>query len=295
MRKLREAFDAADVDGDNALELEELEMCIVSMNPKAEVDPADIARVWRVLNPEGKTDIDYAEFVNGMIKVKRDPDLSSVIPMDVPNRFMLLSLLIDTPINEDQEKLIMDKLEGAEKAGIKILEKMAKPPLTRPEIKAVLFMACQGRCHYLTDEQRAAVNSIHLACVCQAAAIALVFTGLPGLWENLMVYTFETDGAVDAYWMCPETVGDPLAAPWGVGNLTLAVCKMGSCTSIPDMNASEYLAMGGNAGDKTLRLTCNSECAQNRYAPYNPVANTCPSACVLQQWAAAGPTATRTV
>ena len=57
MRKLREAFDAADVDGDNALELEELEMCIVSMNPNAEVDPRDIARVWCVLNPDRKDDI----------------------------------------------------------------------------------------------------------------------------------------------------------------------------------------------------------------------------------------------
>ena len=48
---------AADVDGDNALELEELEMCVVSMNPKAEINPKDIARVWRVLNPENKFEI----------------------------------------------------------------------------------------------------------------------------------------------------------------------------------------------------------------------------------------------
>eukprot|EP01050_Picozoa_sp_SAG11_P006514 SAG11_NODE_508_length_8874_cov_5.205812_4_plen_136_part_00 len=114
MRKLREAFDAADVDGDNQLELEELEMCIVSMNPKAVIDPRDIALVWRKLNQENKSDINYEEFVRGMIEVKRDPKLSRVVPMDVPNRLMLLSLLIDTPINKDQETLIMEKLEGAE-------------------------------------------------------------------------------------------------------------------------------------------------------------------------------------
>ena len=57
----------------------------------------------------------YSEFVRGMINVKRDPELSKVVPMDVPNRFMLLSLLIDTPINEDQEKLIMDKLEARQR------------------------------------------------------------------------------------------------------------------------------------------------------------------------------------
>ena len=42
MRKLREAFNAADVDGDNQLELEELEMCVISMNPKANINPADV-------------------------------------------------------------------------------------------------------------------------------------------------------------------------------------------------------------------------------------------------------------
>eukprot|EP01047_Picozoa_sp_COSAG01_P044356 COSAG01_NODE_4001_length_5444_cov_8.703087_4_plen_216_part_00 len=99
MRKLREAFDAADVDGDNQLELDELEMCVISMNPKAEVDPADIGRVWDVLNPEGKDWIPFGEYVKGMIKVKRDPELCNLIPMDVPNRFQLLSLVIDTPIN----------------------------------------------------------------------------------------------------------------------------------------------------------------------------------------------------
>jgi hypothetical protein len=120
MHKLREAFDAADVDGDNQLELEELEMCIVSMNPKVEVEHADIVQVWKVLNPEGKDWIAYAEFVKGMISVKRDhKELSRSVPMDVPNRFMLLSLLIDTPINEEATKLIMDRLGRAEQAGIR--------------------------------------------------------------------------------------------------------------------------------------------------------------------------------
>ena len=52
MRKLREAFDCADVDGNNQLELEELEMVIISMNPKVSISPADVGRVWEVLNPD---------------------------------------------------------------------------------------------------------------------------------------------------------------------------------------------------------------------------------------------------
>jgi hypothetical protein len=46
----------------------------------------DVARVWEVLNPEKKSWIPFAEFVAGMIKVKRDPELSAILPMDVPNR-----------------------------------------------------------------------------------------------------------------------------------------------------------------------------------------------------------------
>jgi Ca2+-binding EF-hand superfamily protein len=253
MRKLREAFDAADVDGDNRLELAELEMCILSMNPKADIQPADIRRVWAVLNPAGKEWIAYGEFVRGMLLVKADPALARAVPLDVPNRFMLLSLLIDTPINEEQEALIYGKMAGLEKWGVKLLEKMRRPKMERLEIQKMLGQACTGQLHYLTEEQRTRVGRLHRSCVLQACLIAMVFTGLPGLWENFLVYTYETDGAVDAYWTCAATVGDPSAPPWegnapsGTGNLTLQHCPYGLCTSIPP-NATEFLAIRAAGG-----------------------------------------------
>ena len=130
MRKLREAFDCADVDGNNELEMEELEMVVVSMNPKADVSTEDIEKVWAVLNPDGKDWIPFSEYVAGMIKVKRDPELSGIIPMDVPNRFQLLSLLIDSPINEDQERLLFKKMNGLEKMAVKALQKGEQKPVT---------------------------------------------------------------------------------------------------------------------------------------------------------------------
>ena len=45
-----------------------------------------------------------------MIQVNSDPELCEVIPMDVPNRFELLSLVIDSPINADQEHLIFHNM-----------------------------------------------------------------------------------------------------------------------------------------------------------------------------------------
>lgn len=62
MRKLREAFGTADVDGNNQLELEELEMVIVAMNPKANIPSDDIKRVWEVLNPDDRPWITFIEY-----------------------------------------------------------------------------------------------------------------------------------------------------------------------------------------------------------------------------------------
>ena len=269
MRKLREAFDCADVDGDNQLELAEFEMVIVSMNPKLDVDPADIKKVWAVLNPKGQPWIPFERYVKGMLTVKADPELAKIIPMDVPNRFQLLSLLIDSPINKDQEKLIFDKLSGLEKMGIRVLEKMRKP-IEKWEIKATLDQACTGKLHDLTTDQRKAVKKSHWWCMAQACFIGSFCTFWPGLIENYLVYTYETDGAKDAYWTCPGTIGregigqdgnemlleSSVYYGWdperNVDNelglypypLDPIACAPGTCLTLP-ANISEYAAMNG--------------------------------------------------
>ena len=209
MRTLRDAFDTADVDGDNQLELEELEMVVIAMNPKADVSPEDIMKVWAVLNPEGKEWIPFSEYVKGMIKVKNDPFLSTVVPMDVPNRFQLLSLLIDTPINEDQEKLIFDKMDPLCKKGIQMLKAMGAEEQTKDDIRKTLDQACAGKLHYLTPAQRASVTAVHFWCVFQAFMIALITCGAAAAWENTVTSYFRTDGAFDIYSSCPEFFVDP--------------------------------------------------------------------------------------
>eukprot|EP01043_Picozoa_sp_COSAG02_P014829 COSAG02_NODE_618_length_19461_cov_39.117447_6_plen_1075_part_00 len=208
MSKLREAFDTADVDGDNELELEELEMVVTAMNPKADVQPADIAKVWAVLNPDGKDWIPFGEYVQGMIKVKNDKFLSTIVPLDVPNRFQLLSLLIDTPINEDQEKLIFDKMDPMCQWGINMLKKMEQPKQEKEDIRKTLDKACKGSLHYLTATQRSSVTSLHFWCVFQAFMIALVTCGIASIWENMVTDYFRTDGALDIYSSCPEFFAD---------------------------------------------------------------------------------------
>ena len=136
-------------------------MVVMNMNPQADIDPADVRRVWNVLNPDGSEWITFETYVKGMLNVKADPELATLVPMDVPNRFQLLSLVIDSPINKDQERLIFDKLTGLEKGGIKMLEAM-RTPMDKDTIKSTLAQACSGTLHDLTPEQRASVHNLSL-------------------------------------------------------------------------------------------------------------------------------------
>lgn len=103
--------------------------------------------------------------------------------------------------------------------------------MNRAEIKEKLEMACSGRLHHLSDAQRKKLSSIHIGCVVQAFFIATIFTGIPGLFENFLVYTFKTDGVYDAYFTCNEIFGDPLTANWKK-NETWSVCRPGYCTVV---------------------------------------------------------------
>ena len=250
MCKLREAFDVIDVDGNNDMELDELEMILISTQPKKHFTPEDIQKVWRVLNPDAKASIGFPEFVTGALAIRSHPELSEMMRTDVPSRFQLLSLICDTPINDAEEKILFEKSTGLEKLGVRMLKKMKKPPPSKEQVREILEQACAGKLHYLTDVQRRNVRLAHVWCCIQACCIAVVFTGLPGLWENFLVWRFETDGAVDAYWTCADTIGDPMNATYR--NFSLATCPPGLCTSIPDgvdgrASVDEYLSMGGNA------------------------------------------------
>jgi Ca2+-binding EF-hand superfamily protein len=249
--KLRESFDCADVEGNDQLELEELEMVVLSLNAKAQIE--DVGKVWEVLNPEGKDWIDFAEYVAGMLKLRDLPELRGIVPIDIPNRFELLSLLIDSPISQDKEKLIFDKLTWLEKAGVRMLEGMRKP-MDRAVVQKTMQQACAGKLHYLTDEQRKKVTVTHWWCVAQALFIGAFFTLWPGMLENYLVATYETDGVFDAYWTCPKRVGDPSAAPWDGSTLPAYYTSGETCT--PEiLEAGERCSYAGPNGNQLLPAT----------------------------------------
>jgi hypothetical protein len=175
--------------------------------------------------------------------------------------------LIDTPINDEQEALIFDKLQPLEKVGINMLKKLGAPPQTKEEIGVTLKSACDGQLHYLTDEQRKAVNSVHNSCMFQAFFIGTFFNFLVGVNENILVWYYETDGMNDAYWTCTKSAGDP--REW-TGNISLALCgntygddassfssEFGYCSSVPvgisplgngtNVSAADYYSSKGGS------------------------------------------------
>ena len=71
--QLRRAYDAADVDGDNALTLDEMEMFLLGLSPGASLEPAGVQHVWRCFNPQGKPSLNWQDFLHGMAAVRADP------------------------------------------------------------------------------------------------------------------------------------------------------------------------------------------------------------------------------
>ena len=111
IRQLRRAFDMADVDGNDQLEAEELETVLLALDPSSQVTEADAQFVWAVLNPDGKAFLTWADFLGGMGFVRKDERAQSILNAGVnPNKWELLSLLIDSPISASENQRLMSDL-----------------------------------------------------------------------------------------------------------------------------------------------------------------------------------------
>ena len=225
-----------------------------------------------MLNPERKVAIQFGDFVRGMLSVAEDSELRKIMSLDRPNRFQLLSLVIDSvrsrfvflhrrrqpdvsmltaqPTNDELESVLFNRMSGAEKLGVRALKGLVKKNQTSEQVQATVREGCRGRLHYLEPKAMSRVDILHYVCVLQALTIGLLTTLVPGLIENFLVEKFETDGAVDAYWTCPGADNEVDALPSTMQppyqNLSLPYCPYGLCTSVP-ANITQYLDAGGNA------------------------------------------------
>ena len=140
MRAYRNAYDTADVDGDNDVEFEELEMVWTALDPTSTLDHENMEYLWGVINPDKMEGLTFTAFLHGMRRMQDDEKCAGWVDITKPTQWELLSLLIDTPISEKEEKKIMDSLTPVERWGIKLLQKKSRP-MDRQAMQEVLTRA----------------------------------------------------------------------------------------------------------------------------------------------------------
>eukprot|EP01045_Picozoa_sp_COSAG04_P028731 COSAG04_NODE_4540_length_2027_cov_1.380705_2_plen_124_part_00 len=102
--------------------------------------------------------------------VKKDPKCATWIDINKPNKWELLSLLIDTPVGSAEEKRILSNLTAAERAGIKILAAHTQP-MDRERMGQVLKRAGDGRLRKTHD------HCWDLGCILPRECATIVRTG----------------------------------------------------------------------------------------------------------------------
>lgn len=205
MRMLRNAFDTADVDGDNQLEFEELEMVVMSLHPGHNMTHEDIEYLWDVINPDEKDFIEFFEFVKGMVKVRSDTRLEGKISLTEPNKWELLSLIIDTPVSRDETNKILAGYSFMERMGVMMLDAMMTP-MDKADTKMVIDRAVVGHLHWLSDMQKHKMAIVHAFCMFQACSIGFFSSIATCSMENFLGYYYETDGAMDFYCISGRTL-----------------------------------------------------------------------------------------
>lgn len=198
IRKLRRAYDMADVDGDNELEQRELEIVMLSLDPSGTTTDADMQHVWDTLNPAGKKVLSWGDFLRGMGLVHKDARAAAVMNKDSPNKFALVSLLIDIKVSKREELGLLESLSLLERFGMRSLRNMQKE-MSQDEAKEVLRKAAKGELHKLETETQGAIVGHQILVATQAFFIAFVTNALPGLWENYLTWEYQTDGVYDSY------------------------------------------------------------------------------------------------
>ena len=204
VRKYRAAFDIADVDGSDTVELDELEMVVLGMDATHDLSHEDIIFLWGVLTSHIVADvkpseINFAQFLVGMVHVQKESRCEGWMDAG-PQKWELLSLLIDTPTSKYEEKIILDELPSIEKLGMKMIHK--HDAVSKDNMRIVLGRLGKGELRKLEPEQLKRMKDLRWRAIWLSGLIGLLFTIIPAAVENYLCADLGVDGFKDAYWVC---------------------------------------------------------------------------------------------
>ena len=246
-RILYYAFTLSDSDDNGELEFEELNACINNLH-SGNLTTADIQAIWAMLNPDGKGFIDFLEFIKGMEDVIKDPVLGEKFNLFGHN--FLLSMIVDTPVSEAEEKQIKSKFGFLERLGMSAAARDAaksQRAWTPEHRKEVMKRAEERTTHILTESQRSRLNQLHHWNVGLGFMIGFISATISACWETWIGWELDTDGTSSHYHCIPDRVADtPECTQDGVCGC-LGSNSTHKMTVIGEEDSCEYFA--GISGD----------------------------------------------
>eukprot|EP01043_Picozoa_sp_COSAG02_P042681 COSAG02_NODE_3647_length_6427_cov_24.716182_2_plen_616_part_00 len=145
--------------------------------------------------------LNFNEFLHGMASAQQNERTAKWINVFEPNRWELLSLIIDTPVGEVEAETIFQSLSAIEKVGVDILRRK-RQDMDMDRVRCVLTKAANGALSALDNQQRDNMKSVHRNAVLSCAIIGFIFAAMAALIENGLVAILAIDGLKDAYWVC---------------------------------------------------------------------------------------------
>ena len=145
--------------------------------------------------------LDFNQFLHGMAAVQRNDKTAQWIDIFRPNRWELLSLIVDTPVSEVEEARILEELSPIERVGVGMLRRHWQE-MDMANMRAVLTKAGRGQLRFLDEQQIKRMNRLHNNAVFISGLLGLVAAAVAALSENILAYQLGLNGIKDAYWVC---------------------------------------------------------------------------------------------
>jgi Ca2+-binding EF-hand superfamily protein len=192
LRLLKHAWNTADLDGDGELTLQEMRE--VGATLLGHMTSAEFSAFWDLLKPSPEAEcLTYLDFLNGMAKAELHPIFAGKLEFLKPNQ--LMTVLVDVPVMQKEEKMMLKSLSFAERLGVSVLKRKAMRSASHDaDEAAVLARVTQGTVHLLTDAQRRKVRANHRSMILYGCLFGFVSSVCTALSENLATYHLNTNG-----------------------------------------------------------------------------------------------------